>query len=79
MTNTPTNPITCCAYLSLTMTNTPTPHLPVPVPPDELAAAAVGTTYLNLLAFFLFGVATALDTLGSQAHGAGDHAQLVTW
>ncbi|KAJ9505928.1 hypothetical protein QJQ45_017041 [Haematococcus lacustris] len=36
---------------------------------NEMAAAALGCTIANFLSFFLFGTATALDTLGSQAHG----------
>ncbi len=39
----------------------------------ELGAAALATAYNNLMWFFLLGFATALDTLGSHAYGAGDH------
>ncbi|KAG2423378.1 hypothetical protein HXX76_015344 [Chlamydomonas incerta] len=45
----------------------------------ELAAAALGNTYFNLLWFFLLGCSTALDTLGSQAFGANDYSSLLTW
>ncbi|PNH04931.1 putative transporter C11D3.06 [Tetrabaena socialis] len=45
----------------------------------ELAAAALGNTYFNLMWFFLLGCSTALDTLGSQAYGANDYSSLLTW
>ena len=41
--------------------------------PAQLAAAALGNSLFNMLWFWLLGVSTALDTLASQAHGAGDH------
>ncbi|KAA6429172.1 MAG: hypothetical protein FRX49_00568 [Trebouxia sp. A1-2] len=37
-----------------------------------LAAAAIGNTWFNVCWYFLMGVSTALDTLGSQAHGEGN-------
>mmetsp|Transcript_7620 Transcript_7620/g.22493 ORF Transcript_7620/g.22493 Transcript_7620/m.22493 type:complete len:596 (+) Transcript_7620:1342-3129(+) len=45
----------------------------------ELAAAAIGITIFNLLFYFLLGVTSALDTLGSQAFGSGDRFGLMTW
>ncbi|MEW5319657.1 MAG: hypothetical protein WDW38_010799 [Sanguina aurantia] len=45
----------------------------------QLAAAALGNTWFNLLWFFLLGCSTALDTLGSQAYGAKDYQSLLTW
>ncbi|GIL79039.1 hypothetical protein Vretimale_55 [Volvox reticuliferus] len=45
----------------------------------QLAAAALGNTYFNLMWFFLLGCSTALDTLGSQAYGAKDYSSLLTW
>ncbi|GIL81052.1 hypothetical protein Vretimale_9243 [Volvox reticuliferus] len=45
----------------------------------ELGAAALANSYTNLMWFFLLGFATALDTLGSHAYGAGDRRALVTW
>ncbi|MEW5307132.1 MAG: hypothetical protein WDW36_009547 [Sanguina aurantia] len=45
----------------------------------QMAAAAIGNTWLNLMWFFMIGCSTALDTLGSQAYGAGDRTALVTW
>ncbi|KAG2422068.1 hypothetical protein HXX76_016303, partial [Chlamydomonas incerta] len=45
----------------------------------ELGAAAIANSYTNLMWFFLLGFATALDTLGSNAYGAGDRRALVTW
>ncbi|EFJ45163.1 hypothetical protein VOLCADRAFT_106116 [Volvox carteri f. nagariensis] len=45
----------------------------------ELGAAALANAYTNLMWFFLLGFATALDTLGSHAYGAGDRRALVTW
>ncbi|KAG1668163.1 hypothetical protein FOA52_005155 [Chlamydomonas sp. UWO 241] len=44
----------------------------------ELAAASLGNTYHNVMWAFLLGASTALDTLGAQAHGASNHAALVT-
>ncbi|KAL3156932.1 hypothetical protein ABBQ38_001194 [Trebouxia sp. C0009 RCD-2024] len=37
-----------------------------------LAAAAIGNTWFNFCWYFLLGVSTALDTVGSQAHGEGN-------
>ncbi|DBA68437.1 TPA: hypothetical protein ACH3X2_013734 [Trebouxia sp. C0005] len=37
-----------------------------------LAAAAIGNTWFNFCWYFLLGVSTGLDTLGSQAHGEGN-------
>ncbi|MEW5310402.1 MAG: hypothetical protein WDW38_002203 [Sanguina aurantia] len=45
----------------------------------QMAAAAIGNTWLNLMWYFLMGCSSALDTLGSQAYGAGDRTALVTW
>ncbi|EFJ42410.1 hypothetical protein VOLCADRAFT_97490 [Volvox carteri f. nagariensis] len=45
----------------------------------QLAAAALGNTYFNLMWFFLLGCSTALDTLGSQAYGGNDYSSLLTW
>ncbi|MEW5319658.1 MAG: hypothetical protein WDW38_010800 [Sanguina aurantia] len=45
----------------------------------QLAAAALGNTWFNLLWFFLLGTSTALDTLGSQSYGANDYTSLLTW
>jgi len=39
---------------------------------DPLAAASLGNTWFNFWFYFMVGVATAVDTLGSQAYGAGD-------
>lgn len=50
---------------------------------EQMAAAALGNMYSAFLTFFLFGTATALDTLGSQAYGAAKKGiqgtSLVTW
>ncbi|KAF8069389.1 SPAC11D3.06 [Scenedesmus sp. PABB004] len=46
---------------------------------DEMAAAALSNTWWNLMWYTLLGVSTALDTLGSQAVGAGDRGGLVCW
>eukprot|EP00878_Enallax_costatus_P038786 GHUV01044253.1.p1 GENE.GHUV01044253.1~~GHUV01044253.1.p1 ORF type:complete len:307 (+),score=86.41 GHUV01044253.1:179-1099(+) len=46
---------------------------------DEMAAAALSNTWWNLMWYILLGVSTALDTLGSQAVGAGDKEGLVVW
>ncbi|PNH02895.1 putative transporter C11D3.06 [Tetrabaena socialis] len=45
----------------------------------QLGAAALANAFTNLLWFFLLGFATALDTLGSNAFGAGDRGALITW
>ena len=40
---------------------------------DELASVSLATTTMNILGFSIFeGLATALDTLCSQAYGAGN-------
>ena len=44
--------------------------------PDELAAAALGNAYFNMIWYFMLGVSTALDTFASQAYGAGDLVSL---
>ncbi|GLC56361.1 hypothetical protein PLESTB_001096400 [Pleodorina starrii] len=44
----------------------------------ELGASALANAFTNLMWFFLLGFATALDTLGSHAYGAGDRRALVT-
>ncbi|KAK9848573.1 hypothetical protein WJX84_001989, partial [Apatococcus fuscideae] len=44
-----------------------------------LAAAALGITIFNAFFEGLFGIATAFDTLGSQAFGAADRAALLSW
>lgn len=46
---------------------------------DALAAGAIGITYFNLMFYFLIGVSSALDTLGSQAYGADDKAGVISW
>lgn len=46
---------------------------------DFLAAATFCNTLFNFVWCALLGASTALDTLASQAHGAGDHAALITW
>jgi MATE family multidrug resistance protein len=40
--------------------------------PEQLAAAALGNSYFNMVWYFIQGVSTALDTLASQAYGNGD-------
>ncbi|MEW5307134.1 MAG: hypothetical protein WDW36_009549 [Sanguina aurantia] len=45
----------------------------------QMAAASIGNSWLNLMWLFLMGCSTALDTLGSQAYGAGDRTALITW
>ncbi|KAL0044593.1 hypothetical protein WJX82_001696 [Trebouxia sp. C0006] len=40
--------------------------------PAPLAAAAIGNTWFNFCWYFLLGVSTALDTLGSHSHGEGN-------
>lgn len=44
---------------------------------NSLAAAALGNTYSNIMWFFLLGASTALDTIGAQAFGGGQHGALV--
>ncbi len=46
---------------------------------QEMAAAAVSTTYCNLMIAFLVGMASGFDTLASQAYGAGDHRSIRVW
>ncbi|KAF6252626.1 hypothetical protein COO60DRAFT_507012 [Scenedesmus sp. NREL 46B-D3] len=46
---------------------------------DELAAVALSNTWWNFCWYIILGVSTALDTLGSQAVGAGDKSRLVVW
>eukprot|EP00884_Botryococcus_braunii_P007260 jgi/Botrbrau1/16535/Bobra.0327s0004.1 len=46
---------------------------------EALAAAAIGTTWFNLMWYFLLGISTALDTLASQAYGAGDRPGCLAW
>ncbi|WIA36457.1 hypothetical protein OEZ86_007761 [Tetradesmus obliquus] len=46
---------------------------------DELAAVALSNTWWNFCWYIILGVSTALDTLGSQAVGAGDKPALVVW
>lgn len=45
----------------------------------SLAAATLGNTYFNMLWYFIQGVSTALDTLASQAFGAGDTNMVRVW
>eukprot|EP00966_Prymnesium_polylepis_P166144 3840518-Prymnesium_polylepis.1 len=47
--------------------------------PTELAAASLGSAYWNVVWYFMLGVSTALDTLASQAHGAGDSRAVRRW
>ena len=49
------------------------------LPSDDLAAAVLGITCFNLVAFALQGFATALDTLAATAIGAGDRTLSVRW
>lgn len=46
---------------------------------DQLAAAAIGNTVFNLVAFPLVGMMTALNTLGSNSFGAKDYDSLRHW
>ncbi|KAF5839786.1 hypothetical protein DUNSADRAFT_18664 [Dunaliella salina] len=50
---------------------------------SQMAAAALGNTYSAFLQIFMFGMATALDTLGAQAFGAQKKGlpgtSLATW
>mmetsp|Transcript_5009 Transcript_5009/g.13610 ORF Transcript_5009/g.13610 Transcript_5009/m.13610 type:complete len:380 (+) Transcript_5009:116-1255(+) len=50
---------------------------------EQMAAAALGNMYSAILQYFLFGTATALDTLGATAYGAQRKGlpgtSLVTW
>lgn len=42
--------------------------------PDDLAAASVGVTTMNVIGLAIYeGMATALDTLCAQAYGSGNH------
>ena len=45
----------------------------------ELAAASLGSAYWSAIWYFMLGVSTALDTLASQAHGAGDAHAVRQW
>ncbi|KAL3161013.1 hypothetical protein ABBQ38_009396 [Trebouxia sp. C0009 RCD-2024] len=45
---------------------------------SPLAAAAIGNTWFNVCWYFLMGVSTALDTLGSQAHGEGNSNAVIS-
>ena len=46
---------------------------------DALGGASIGITYFNLMFYFLLGVSSALDTLGSQAYGADDVDGVISW
>ncbi|KAK9809481.1 hypothetical protein WJX73_002316 [Symbiochloris irregularis] len=46
---------------------------------NELAAVAISLTFFNLMWYFLLGVSSALDTLGSQAFGAADRSGVICW
>lgn len=46
---------------------------------NELAAAAIAVTAFNFLWYFLLGLSSAQDTLGSQAYGANDRAGVISW
>ena len=46
---------------------------------EELAAASIGMSIQNLLWYFLLGSATSVDTLGSQAYGAGNRPAVLGW
>eukprot|EP01099_Mayorella_cantabrigiensis_P002391 TRINITY_DN2051_c0_g1_i1.p1 TRINITY_DN2051_c0_g1~~TRINITY_DN2051_c0_g1_i1.p1 ORF type:complete len:421 (+),score=100.94 TRINITY_DN2051_c0_g1_i1:60-1265(+) len=43
---------------------------------EELAAAALATTYFNFFFSFMIGVSFAMESLGSQAYGARDYYSL---
>ena len=45
----------------------------------ELNAAGISATLWNLMWYALLGTASALDTLGAQAEGAGDGLAVKTW
>ena len=49
------------------------------MPSLSLAACSLGNFLFNIIWAFLLGVATALDTLASQAAGAGDTVALRRW
>ncbi|MEW5299861.1 MAG: hypothetical protein WDW36_002834 [Sanguina aurantia] len=68
--------VSCCSSQTMVVTDQVfVGHLGV----TQLAAAALGNTWFNLLWFFLLGTSTALDTLGSQSYGANDYTSLLTW
>jgi MATE family multidrug resistance protein len=46
---------------------------------EELAVASLGLAFYNTVFFPMSGVAMALDTLFSQAHGARNYALYATW
>ena len=46
---------------------------------EALAAAALGNAFFQTVWCFLLGVSTALDTLASQAYGAGDAELVRLW
>ena len=46
---------------------------------DALGGASIGLVYFNLMFYFLLGVVSALETLGSQAYGAGDVDGVISW
>ena len=45
----------------------------------ELAVGTLASTLFSLLWFGIAGFGTAFDTLGSQAHGAGDALAVRNW
>ena len=45
----------------------------------HLAALSVGNAFFNIPWFFIEGFLTAQDTLGANAHGAGDAASVRQW
>ena len=49
------------------------------LPSDDLAAAVLGITCFNLIAFALSGFATAVDTLAANAMGAGNRRMSERW
>ena len=46
---------------------------------DAVAATALGSTLYQMFYYFLAGMATAVDTMCSQSHGAGSHVDTVRW
>ncbi len=46
---------------------------------DALGGASIGLVYFNLMFYFLLGVVSALETLGSQAYGAKDVDGVISW
>ena len=46
---------------------------------NELAVAGLATSVFNFFWFAILGFCSILDTLGSQAHGAGDAPGVRTW